>query len=199
GGCGVLAVDVVPALEQFDGAAQEAVLHGAVGDLQQDGGEHLGGRVHLDHLDRVHLRHGERLSGFDAFPQLVTDLLGAVAVVEVGAQLWMGGKVLHGLVGGDDQARGRIDDGGDVGRVDEALPVVGGVPARSRPRPVRGHGPVRNVLADGDLSGRLIADIAFGGGIDDVLAGNFEPCRDLGQIGGPLGQADTGGGVPGAA
>src|SRR5699024_7820277 len=150
------------------------------------GGEHLGGRVHLDHLDRVHLRHTQRLPGIDAFPQLVTDLLGAVAVVEVGAQLWVGGKILHGLVGGDDEARGWIDDGGEVGRVDEALPVVGGVPARSRPRPVRGHGPIRNVLAYGNLSGRLIADIAFGGGVDDVLAGNFEQRRDLGQVGGRL-------------
>src|SRR6185369_5439694 len=68
------------------------------------------------------------------------------------------------VVGGDDEARRRIEGEGHLLVGDEALPFGAAVPAGHRHQTLMAGG------ADGDAGGRLVADVAGGVGVDEVDA-----------------------------
>ena len=102
--------------------------------------------------------------------------LGIASKTEVRARILRG----HRLVGGGDDAIGRVERRRHILRRVEALPVVAGVPPGPGPAPIRPQ--VVGVVGHGGLlvgrgldgpdrvqAGRLVADVAVGGGEEDVL------------------------------
>src|SRR6478752_438301 len=186
GGGRVGLLGVVPALQQLLRLTDVLVRDA---DVLQHGHQLRGDRALVVHLHRLHVVGRDLLAVVDLLLDQVVDPLAAGAVAPV-----LGEHVLvvvtdDGLVGGDDVTALRVVLVRQLVERDElVLPAVLRVPAGARQRAVA-------LLAHRDLAGRLVADVALGVRVDQVLRGHLEVRRRLAETGEVLGPVQLEDGV----